>query len=80
MNKKEYGQFYTTNFNYILTDINCNEFKNKKIIEPFVGEGDLIKWLKKQNINISNIEIYDIEPNKNINNILPKLDLENNFN
>lgn len=59
MCKNELGQFYTTNYEYILTNMEIP--KNvKTIIEPFVGNGDLIKFIK--NKNEYNIEIYDIDP------------------
>jgi hypothetical protein len=63
--KKKYGQFYTTNYNYILDCINIP--KNiKYIIEPFVGKGDLINYINSEisNSEISNYEIeyYDIDP------------------
>ncbi len=74
-NKKEYGQFYTTNFDYILKNIDCKGFKDEDIIEPFVGGADLIKWMKTQDVDISKVQIYDIEPNESINEVFPKLDL-----
>lgn len=59
MNKSQLGQFYTTNYEYILSNM---EIPNnvKTIIEPFVGNGDLLKFIK--NKDDYNIEIYDIEP------------------
>lgn len=75
-NKKEYGQFFTTNFNYILSDIDCTNFNDEDIIEPFVGGADLVKWMKLQKVDISKIQIYDIEPNKKIYEIFPELDLK----
>ena len=58
MNKKKYGQFFTTNYEYILqnTFIPNNV---ETIIEPFVGNGDLLKFVKKDDYKI---ECYDIEP------------------
>jgi hypothetical protein len=60
-NKKNRGQFYTTNSSYILDgfplppkDVGC-------IIEPFAGKGDLIDWVKKSGCN-AKIYAYDIEP------------------
>lgn len=50
--KKEYGQFYTTNATYILTDLHKPTKDIKKIIEPFAGNGDLIEWCKKESITI----------------------------
>jgi len=59
MNKNKYGQFYTTNYKYILKNLEIP--KNiKNIIEPFAGNGDLIKFLKKE----YKLECYDIEPKK----------------
>jgi hypothetical protein len=46
--KKELGQFFTTNVNYILQGFE-NTIKNKSILDPFVGGGDLLKWAKKHN-------------------------------
>ena len=54
-NKKKLGQFYTTNADYILQNLNIPI--NLPLIEPFVGNGDLIKWT-----NVDNIEMYDIDP------------------
>jgi hypothetical protein len=56
-NKKTYGQFYTTNYNYILQGLSIPQ-NIKKIIEPFVGNGDLLNILD----NSYEIECYDIEP------------------
>ncbi len=46
MNKKQLGQFFTTNSNYILQGFE-KYIKNKEIIDPFAGSGDLIFWAKK---------------------------------
>ena len=46
------GQYYTTNYEYIFQNIDC--IKDKEFIEPFVGNGCLLEWLKLQNINIEN--------------------------
>ena len=54
-NKKKYGQFYTTNCNYILDKISIPP--DAKLIEPFVGQGDLVKWSKRDDW-----EAYDIDP------------------
>ena len=58
MSKKQLGQFYTTNYEYILSNM---EIPNnvKTIVEPFVGNGDLLKFIKNTNYNL---EIYDIDP------------------
>lgn len=51
--KKQYGQFYTTNVEYILDGFNKPSTNN--LIEPFVGSGEILKWAE---IN----ETYDIDP------------------
>jgi hypothetical protein len=53
--KKKLGQFYTTNYEYILEGFTLPE--DKIIIEPFVGEGDLLKWIGERDV-----EKYDIDP------------------
>lgn len=59
--KKDLGQFYTTNYYYILQ--NCVIPKNVKIIiEPFAGNGDLLNFIENKDLYI--IESYDIEPKK----------------
>lgn len=60
-NKKKKGQFYTTNSSYILDGFPKPPDSIRCIIEPFTGKGDIIEWIKKQNISIP-IEAYDIEP------------------
>jgi hypothetical protein len=57
-NKKILGQFYTTNYSYILQGMFIPE-NISNIIEPFAGEGHLLPFIKKDNI-----ECYDIEPKK----------------
>lgn len=60
--KKELGQFYTKNYDYILQNINIP--KNiKDIIEPFAGEGDLIEYINKYD-NKYNVNMFDIDPKK----------------
>ena len=59
MTKSQLGQFYTTNYDYILSNMKIPD-DTKNIIEPFVGNGDLLKFIK--NKNEINIEIYDIDP------------------
>lgn len=58
MSKKQLGQFYTTNYEYILSNMKIPN-NVKTIIEPFVGNGDLLKFIKKTNYKL---EIYDIDP------------------
>ncbi len=43
-NKKNLGQFYTTNYEYILNGFNIPPNVDK-IIEPFIGNGDLLKFI-----------------------------------
>ena len=58
-NKKKLGQFFTTNYKYILQNLNIpDDIEN--IIEPFTGNGDLLNFIS----NDKNIECYDIEPKK----------------
>ena len=57
MNKSQLGQFYTTNYEYILSNMKIPN-NVKTIVEPFVGNGDLLKFLK----NDYKLEIYDIDP------------------
>jgi len=59
MNKKQsYGQFYTTNYNYILQNMNIPD-NITDIIEPFAGNGDLLNFIDKNKYNVS---CYDIDP------------------
>jgi hypothetical protein len=60
--KQVYGQFYTTNHEYILQGFHIPDNINS-IIEPFTGNGDLITFIEKNNIKY-NIECYDIDPKK----------------
>lgn len=58
--KKELGQFYTTNAEYILQGLTIpQEFH--RVIEPFVGEGHLLPFL----LNfpwVKRVKCYDIDP------------------
>ncbi|MEK7618592.1 MAG: hypothetical protein AAB410_05610 [Patescibacteria group bacterium] len=45
-NKKQLGQFFTTNSNYILSGLE-KLVKDKNITDPFAGGADLILWAKK---------------------------------
>ena len=61
MNKKRnLCQFYTTNYEYILKGFQKPDINNI-ILEPFVGNGDLIKWLKNTS-SLYEYEFYDIDP------------------
>jgi len=59
--KQKLGQFYTTNYEYILQNLNIPE-NIIKIIEPFTGNGDLLNFIK--NKDKYELECYDIEPKK----------------
>ena len=59
MSKSQLGQFFTTNYEYILSNMKIPD-KTKIIIEPFVGNGDLLKFIT--NKSKYTIEIYDIDP------------------
>lgn len=62
--KSNLGQFYTTNYNYILKNLSIPN-NVQHIIEPFAGNGDLLKFLKSE--TKYTIECYDIDPkNKSI--------------
>lgn len=46
--KKQFGQFFTTNSDYILQGFK-SFIRDKEIIDPFAGNQDLIKWAEKNN-------------------------------
>jgi methylase of polypeptide subunit release factors len=48
MTKKQFGQFFTTNSDYILQGFE-KFVNNKEIVDPFAGNQDLIKWAEKNN-------------------------------
>lgn len=56
--KKSLGQFYTTNYEYILQNVFIPD-NVLTIIEPFAGNGDLLKFIEK---NKYIVECYDIDP------------------
>lgn len=58
--KKKLGQFYTKNYEYILQKMYVPETV-KILIEPFCGEGDLVKFAKN-NQSVLELECYDIQP------------------
>lgn len=59
MSKSQLGQFYTTNYEYILSNMMIPR-NVKTIVEPFVGNGDLLNFI--QDKKAYKIETYDIEP------------------
>ncbi len=77
MNKKQLGQFFTKNSDYILQ--NLEKFiKDKEIVDPFAGSGDLLKWAEKNrakkiigyDVDKSYIDSKTIFYNDSINNHL----------
>jgi hypothetical protein len=58
MNKKQLGQFFTTNSDYILRDLE-KHVKDKEVVDPFAGSGDLINWAKKN--GVKKIKGFDID-------------------
>jgi len=61
-NKKQLGQFFTTNYEYILQNFTIPD-GIVNIIEPFAGNGDLLDFIDKQAGQYT-IECFDIEPKK----------------
>jgi hypothetical protein len=61
VNKKNKGQFYTTNSSYILDGLSKPPSDVRAIVEPFAGKGDLIDWVERSGCKLP-IEAYDIEP------------------
>jgi hypothetical protein len=55
--KQKLGQFFTTNYAYILKNMVIPEVVTT-IVEPFTGNGDLLNFLDKEFI----VESYDIDP------------------
>lgn len=57
--KKNLGQFFTTNVDYILSGFE-DLIKNTNILDPFAGNQDLLKWAKKYQSK-SIIKGFDID-------------------
>lgn len=55
-NKKQLGQFYTTNSEYITQGLLDIFPSDGVVIDPFVGNGDLVRLVDNK------LEIYDIDP------------------
>lgn len=53
-NKQKLGQFFTTNYKYILSNLSIPN-NIKKIIEPFCGNGDLLNFFDTQEIEPNTI-------------------------
>lgn len=59
--KQEYGQFFTTNYKYILDGMTIPP-QTRTIIEPFVGSGDLLNFTKQfKHLNVQ-FKCFDIDP------------------
>ena len=78
--KQQLGQFYTTNYEYIMQKLYIPE-NITKIIEPFAGNCDLLNFIKDK--SIYDIECYDIEPKNDIiikqDTILHPPNIKNSF-
>jgi len=60
--KQEYGQFFTTNYKYILDGMTIPK-NTDTIIEPFVGSGDLLNFTKLfKHLKNVKIKCFDIDP------------------
>jgi|TARA_R110002074_G_scaffold191171_1_gene357229 hypothetical protein len=57
-NKQQLGQFFTTNYTYILQNFNIPN-NVESIVEPFAGNGDLLNFIDKDKYDIS---CFDIDP------------------
>jgi len=62
--KKQFGQFYTTNYKKILNGLYIPQYcAAETIIEPFVGQGDLLEFIKGGFAACTcTVEMYDIDP------------------
>lgn len=60
MNKKQLGQFFTKNSDYILAGLE-KYIKNKEVVDPFAGGGDLIEWAIGN--NAKSIRGFDVDQN-----------------
>jgi len=56
--KKQRGQFFTTNSDYILQGLE-KYVAGKNVTDPFDGGGDLLQWAKRH--NASSVRGYDID-------------------
>lgn len=58
--KKQFGQFFTKNSDYILNGFESLIFE-KELIDPFAGGGDLIEWAEKNKAR--KISGFDVDKN-----------------
>jgi|688.fasta_scaffold379271_2 hypothetical protein len=61
LSKKLLGQFYTTNYDYILKNMTIPP--RMHIIEPFAGNGELLNFIGDC---YATLEAYDIDPKKRL--------------
>ena len=61
--KKDFGQFYTTKYTYILQGLYIPT-NTSHIIEPFAGNGDLLNFVDTISNKKHIVECYDIDPKK----------------
>lgn len=59
MSKKQLGQFFTTNSDYILAGLE-KFIAGKEVTDPFAGGGDLTIWAKKN--KAKSVQGFDIDP------------------
>lgn len=59
-NKKQLGQFFTRNSDDILNGLE-KYIKDRTVVDPFAGGGDLILWAKKY--GVKKINGYDVDKN-----------------
>ena len=59
IDKKNLGQFYTTNYNYILQNLFIPE-NIITIIEPFCGSGELLKFIDDNKYKIETFDFLNI--------------------
>lgn len=62
--KQKLGQFYTTNYEYILKNLHIPK-SISHAIEPFAGQGDLLPFIQSFS-HVKNTEYYDIEPKSDL--------------
>jgi len=58
-NKRQLGQFFTRNADYILSDVS-GYVRGKSVTDPFAGNGDLLDWAEKH--GALSTRGYDIDP------------------
>ncbi len=58
MQKRQLGQFFTVNSDYILSGFSPR-VKGKKIVDPFAGSGDLLKWAHKH--GAASVKGFDVD-------------------